>query len=200
MLVWGGGSVGCMGSVEVGWGSVAELVVALEGVEPVFDVGERFGLDVVDVGSVVEGVGAAFHEAGAAQDAEVLADKRLAASEGVCEPGGGAGLVRERPHDSLACGVGEQVERGQSGCPRPPVAASGMHVARVMHHCVVVYPDRMQLCGLRATGRGATSRICTTRGPFLTFLSCRDHPGRRATRRLCSRRRWVPRRRILTVP
>lgn len=167
-----------MGSdVEVESGSVAELVVALDDVEPVFDVGERFGPDVVDVGAVVAGVAAAFHEAGAAQDAQVLADEWLAASEGVREPGGGAGLVRERPHDSLACWVGEQVERGQAGRPRPPVPTRGMRVARVMHRCFVVYPDCVQLCGLRATGRGGASRICPTSGPCLTFLGCQGHRG-----------------------
>ncbi len=43
----------------------------------------------------------------------MLADEWLAASEGACEPGGGAGLVRERPDDPLARPVGEEVERGQ---------------------------------------------------------------------------------------
>ena len=115
-----------MGSgVEVVWRSAAEPVVALVGVEPVLDVVEGLAADVVDVGAAVAGVGAAFYQAGGAQDAKVLADEWLAASEGVREPGGGAWLVRERPHDSLACGVGEQVERGQAGCPRPPVAAGG---------------------------------------------------------------------------
>ncbi len=100
-----------MGSdIEVVWRSAAEPVVALEGVEPVFDVGKWFGSDVVDV---VAGVGVAFHEAGSAQDAEVLADEWLAASEGVGESGGRAGLVRERPEDPLARPVGEEVERGQ---------------------------------------------------------------------------------------
>jgi hypothetical protein len=174
VLGWGGGSVGRVGSeVEVGRGWAAELVVALDGVEPVFEVGEWFGPDVVDVGAVVAGVGVAFHEAGVAKDAEVLADEWLAASEGVCETGRGAGLVCECPDDPLARVVGEQVERGQDGRSGPPVAAGRLHVALVMHRCRGLYPDRVQLCGHWVPGCGVAGRVCTKRGLFLTFLGCR---------------------------
>lgn len=133
------GSVGGMRSVpgvRVGWGWVAAPVVALDGVEPVFDVAEGLAADVVDVNAAVAGMAAAFYEAGGAQDAKVLADEWLAASEGVGEPGGGAGLVRERPDDPLAHVVGEEVQRGQGGWLRPPVAVGGLHVALVMHGCL----------------------------------------------------------------
>ena len=174
--------------VGVGGADVAAPVVALDDVEPVLDVVEGLAADVVDVGSAVVGVGAAFHEAGGAQDAEVLADEWLAASEGAREPGGGAGLVRERPDDPLAHPVGEQVQRGQGRWPGPPVAAGGLHVVSVMHRCFGVYPDRAQLCGLWAPGGGAAGRVCTTRGPFLTFLRCQGNraPRRTAPRGLCS--------------
>jgi hypothetical protein len=118
-----------------GCGWVAALVVALDGVEPVLDVVEGLAADVVDVGAAVAGVAVAFYKAGGAQDAKVLADEWLAASEGVGEAGGCAGLVRERPDDPLAHVVGEQIERGHGGRARPPVAAGGLHVASVMHRC-----------------------------------------------------------------
>jgi len=185
--------------VGIGWGLVAAPVVALDGVEPVLDLGEGLAADVVDVGATVAGVGAAFHEAGGTQDAEVLADEWLAASEGAREPSGGAGLVCERPDDPLARPVGEQVQRGQGRWPGPPVAAGGLHVVSVMHRCFGVYPDRAQLCGLWAPGGGAAGRVCTARGPFLTFLRCQGNLGRRATRGLFSQS-VVPRRPELAFP
>jgi hypothetical protein len=157
--------------VGVGGGLVVAPVVTLDGVEPVLDAGERLGPDIVDAGAAVAGVGVALHETGGAQDAEVLADERLAASEGAGESGGGAGLVRERPDNPLAHPVGEQVERGQGRWPGPPVAAGRLHVASAMHRCFVVYPDRAQLCGLRDPDRGAAARVCTAREPFWTFPS-----------------------------
>ncbi len=189
------------GGVGVSGGLVAPPVVALDGVEPVLDLGEWLAADVVDVGAAVAGVGAAFYEAGGAQDAEVLADEWLAASEGVGESGGGAGLVRERPDDPLAHSVGEQVQRWQDWWPGPPVVAGGLHVVSVMHRCFVVYPDRVQLCGLWAPGGSAAGRVCTTRAPFLTFLKCQGNRGRPAGRPADSaRRRSYPGAPILTVP
>jgi hypothetical protein len=168
--------------VGVGRVWVAAPIVALDDVEPVLDVVEGLAADVVDVGTAVAGVSAAFNEAGGAQDAKVLADEWLAAPEGVGEAGGRAGLVRERPHDPLAHRLGEQVQRGQGGRLRPPVTA-GLHVAVVMHRCLWLTRIAYSYAAHRVRLRQGGPRVCHTTGPFWTFLGCQGatrHPTRPA--------------------
>jgi hypothetical protein len=159
--------------VGVGGGLVVAPVVALDDVEPVLDVVEGLVADVVDVGAVVAGVGVAFYEAGVAQDAEVLADERLAASEGVGEPDRGARLVRERPDDPLAHTVGEQVQRGHDGWLGPPVVAGGCMSFRL---CTAGLWFTRIACSYAAFGRLAVVRrigFVPQGGHFLPFLIAR---------------------------
>src|SRR5579863_788759 len=165
--------------VGVGRVWVAAPVVALDDVEPVLDVVEWLAADVVDVGATVAGVGAAFHEAGGAQDAKVLADERLAAPEGMGEPGGGAGLVRERPDDPLAHRLGEQgpaLAGRVAGATRHGWAACRCGYAPLL----VAYPDRVP--AMRPTGvpvAGGGLRVCHTTGAqSLEHQRCDTRRGR----------------------
>jgi hypothetical protein len=78
----------------------------------------------------------------------VLADERLAASDGLRERGRGARLVRKLPHDPLAEPVGEHVERGQHGW-RGPAFAARFFACRssYAYACLRVPPDPAQPCG-----------------------------------------------------
>jgi hypothetical protein len=138
-------------SVGVSRGWVAAPVVALDDVEPVLDVVEGLAADVVDVGAAVAGVGVAFHEAGGAEDAEVLADEWLAAPEGVGEA--------SRSSAGRAGGWGHP---SRLGCMSLWLctAACGLPGSRTAMRPAGVWP------------REGGQRVCHTTGPFWTFLGC----------------------------
>lgn len=190
-------------------GSEAALAPGgLDVVEPGVQRDELLAADVVDAGAVVVGVGLAFHEPAGAEDRQVLADERLACTEGVGERGRGAGLHCEFPHDALADGLGERDERGHGRGWRAALAAAFLRVTSVMHLLILVFPGSRvfmrvacgrgagravllcrggALCGLSLVGRqsGTQSQLivdvaCPAGCPGSTFLCCQHEAGRPA--------------------